>query len=101
MGRLKTDTWERMLEQMEQEGVGFYLNGKKTAPREIIRTCCMREKAVYMPDFVMDEEGKLCGDVDFEAIENIASIATPVPGGVGSVTTSVLAKHLVKAAHMR
>ena len=53
-------TWERMLEQMEQEGVGFYLNGKKTAPREIIRTCCMREKAVYMPDFVMDEEGKLC-----------------------------------------
>ena len=59
MGRLKTDTWERMLEQMEQEGVGFYLNGKKTAPREIIRTCCMREKAVYMPDFVMDEEGKL------------------------------------------
>ena len=54
MGRLKTDTWEQMLEQMEQEGVGFYLNGKKTAPREIIRTCCMREKAVYMPDFVMD-----------------------------------------------
>lgn len=33
---------------------------EKTAPREIIRTCCMREKAVYMPDFVMDEEGKLC-----------------------------------------
>ena len=31
MGRLKTDTWERMLEQMEQEGVGFYLNGKKPA----------------------------------------------------------------------
>ena len=49
----------------------------------------------------VDEEGKLCGDVDFEAIGNIASVATPVPGGVGSVTTSVLAKHLVKAAHMR
>lgn len=32
MGRLKTDTWERMLEQMEQEGVGFYLNGKKLLP---------------------------------------------------------------------
>ena len=49
----------------------------------------------------VNEEGKLCGDVNFEAIGNIASIATPVPGGVGSVTTSVLAKHLVKAAHMR
>ena len=48
-----------------------------------------------------NEENNLCGDVDFEAIGNIASIATPVPGGVGSVTTYVLAKHLVKAAHMR
>lgn len=69
MGRLKTDTWERMLEQMEQEGVGFYLNGKKTAPREIIQTCCMREKAVYMPDFVMDEEGKLC-EVRYDEVTN-------------------------------
>lgn len=69
MGRLKTDTWERMLEQMEQEGVGFYLNGKKTAPREIIRTCCMREKAVYMPDFIMDEEGKLC-EVRYDEVTN-------------------------------
>ena len=48
-----------------------------------------------------NEENKLCGDVDFEALGNIAAIATPVPGGVGAVTTSVLAKHLVKAAHMR
>lgn len=48
-----------------------------------------------------DEEGNLCGDVDFDSIVDIASVATPVPGGVGSVTTSVLAKHLVKAAKMR
>ena len=48
-----------------------------------------------------DEEGNLCGDVDFDAITDIAAIATPVPGGVGSVTTSVLAKHLVKAAMAR
>lgn len=48
-----------------------------------------------------DSEGNLCGDVDFEGITDIASIATPVPGGVGSVTTSVLAKHLVKAAMNR
>mgnify|MGYP002613541399 FL=1 len=49
----------------------------------------------------VDEEGNLCGDVDFDAITDIAAIATPVPGGVGSVTTSVLAKHLVKAAMAR
>ncbi len=46
----------------------------------------------------VDENGRLCGDVDFESIEGLASMATPVPGGVGAVTTAVLAKHLVKAA---
>ena len=44
------------------------------------------------------EDGKLCGDVDLEAIEDIGSMATPVPGGVGAVTTAVLARHLALAA---
>ena len=46
----------------------------------------------------VDEDGKLCGDVELDSLEGKASLATPVPGGVGSVTTSVLAKHLFKAA---
>ncbi len=46
----------------------------------------------------VDENGKLCGDVDFDSIQEKASMATPVPGGVGAVTTAVLAKHLVLAA---
>ena len=46
----------------------------------------------------VDENGRLCGDVDYESLEGIASMATPVPGGVGAVTTAVLAKHLVQAA---
>ena len=45
-----------------------------------------------------NEENKLCGDVDFETLEGTASMATPVPGGIGAVTTAVLAKHLVMAA---
>lgn len=45
----------------------------------------------------VNEDGKLCGDVDFESIQGKASMATPVPGGVGVVTTAVLAKHLVEA----
>ena len=49
----------------------------------------------------VDENGNLCGDVDFDSISDSASIATPVPGGVGSVTTSVLAKHLLRAAKSR
>lgn len=46
----------------------------------------------------VDEQGKLCGDVDFESIQETAAMATPVPRGVGAVTTAVLAKHLVQAA---
>lgn len=43
-------------------------------------------------------EGKLTGDIDFDTVEPIVSAITPVPGGVGSVTTAVLAKHVVEAA---
>lgn len=46
----------------------------------------------------VDENGRLCGDVDFDSLEGTASMATPVPGGIGAVTTAVLAKHLVTAA---
>ena len=49
----------------------------------------------------VDENGKLCGDVDFADLEGTASAATPVPGGVGGVTTAVLAQHLVRAAWMK
>ena len=45
----------------------------------------------------VDEDGKLCGDVDFASISGSAAMATPVPGGVGAVTTAVLAKHLIRA----
>ncbi len=45
-----------------------------------------------------DENGKMAGDVDFSAVEPIVSAVTPVPGGVGSVTTAVLASHTVEAA---
>ena len=43
-------------------------------------------------------EGKMVGDVDFEAVEPMVGAITPVPGGVGTVTTSVLMAHVVEAA---
>ena len=46
----------------------------------------------------VNAEGKLCGDVDTAAAENIVDAITPVPGGVGAVTTAVLMSHLVNAA---
>lgn len=48
----------------------------------------------------VDENGKLCGDVDYATLDGKASAATPVPGGVGTITTAVLAKHLIQAAKM-
>lgn len=45
-----------------------------------------------------ESAGKLVGDVAFDAVEKIAGSITPVPGGVGSVTSAVLAAHLVEAA---
>ncbi len=44
-----------------------------------------------------DAQGKLCGDVDFDKAEPIVGAITPVPGGVGSVTSAVLCKHVIKA----
>ena len=46
----------------------------------------------------VDEEGKLLGDVDYDAVEPLVKAITPVPRGVGSVTTSILMKHVVEAA---
>ncbi|APQ75717.1 bifunctional 5,10-methylenetetrahydrofolate dehydrogenase/5,10-methenyltetrahydrofolate cyclohydrolase [Clostridium botulinum] len=46
----------------------------------------------------VDENGKLCGDVDFENVKEKVEAITPVPKGVGSVTTTLLLKHIVDAA---
>ncbi len=45
-----------------------------------------------------DAEQKLCGDVAYAEVEPLVEAITPVPGGVGSVTTSVLIGHVVEAA---
>ena len=45
-----------------------------------------------------DENGKLCGDVDFAAVESIASAITPVPGGVGPMTITMLMQNTLAAA---
>lgn len=46
----------------------------------------------------VNEEGNLCGDVCFAEAEPIVGAITPVPGGVGTVTTSVLVSHVITAA---
>ena len=76
---------------------------------DIIVACCgvarmITEKFVRPGQIIIDvgmnvdEEGRLCGDVDYEGVSQIAEAVTPVPGGVGSITTAILLKHVVDYA---
>lgn len=49
----------------------------------------------------VDDKGNLCGDVDMEDVLDKVSMITPVPGGVGAVTTSILATNIVKACKLQ
>ncbi|MBC8631405.1 bifunctional 5,10-methylenetetrahydrofolate dehydrogenase/5,10-methenyltetrahydrofolate cyclohydrolase [[Eubacterium] tenue] len=49
----------------------------------------------------VDDQGNLCGDLDTNNVLDKVSMITPVPGGVGSVTTSILASHVVKACKLQ
>lgn len=92
-----------------------------TDPRELARICqsadilvaaCGIPKMIKGPwikpgaaviDVGMDrdEDGKLCGDVDFESAELVAGAITPVPGGVGPMTRAMLMSNVVMAAKMQ
>ena len=69
--------------------------GRRTA----IGAECLRPGQIVVDVGIhVDAEGRLSGDVDFAAAEPVVEAITPVPGGVGTVTTSVLVRHVVEAA---
>ena len=47
------------------------------------------------------DNGNLCGDVDFEAVSDFVAAITPVPGGVGTVTSMILLRHVIKAMKLQ
>ena len=57
----------------------------------------VKEGAVIIDVGINRVDGKICGDVDFENVSQIASHITPVPGGVGPMTIAMLLKNTVKA----
>ncbi len=84
---------------------------KEQARRADILVVCSGKMESFGKDFVRpgqvvidvgiswnEEKGKLCGDVIFEEAGLVVEAITPVPGGVGAVTTSVLVSHVVKSA---
>lgn len=60
--------------------------------------CLCEGQVVVDVGIHVNAEGKLCGDVRFDEAEPLVEAITPVPGGVGTVTTSVLVGHVVDAA---
>ena len=50
---------------------------------------------------INEVDGKTVGDVDFEGVSELAAAITPVPGGVGSLTTALLQNNLLKAIELQ
>ncbi|EDL64559.1 bifunctional methylenetetrahydrofolate dehydrogenase/methenyltetrahydrofolate cyclohydrolase FolD [Bacillus sp. SG-1] len=69
-------------------GRAKFINGNDIKPGAVVIDVGMNR----------DEEGKLCGDIDFESARNTAGYITPVPGGVGPMTITMLMYNTVKAA---
>jgi methylenetetrahydrofolate dehydrogenase (NADP+)/methenyltetrahydrofolate cyclohydrolase len=85
-------------------------NLKEICNRADILVCAIGKPKFFNRDYIKDgavvidvgihrqENGKLCGDVDFEDVKDIVSSITPVPNGVGSMTVAMLMDNCVKAA---
>ena len=69
-----------------------------TGRRHTLTAEMVKEGAVVV-DVGMNrnEQGKLCGDVDFQAVEKVAGAISPVPGGCGPMTVTMLIKNLLAA----
>lgn len=85
-------------------------NLKEVCKRADILICAIGKPKFFDQDYIKngavvidvginrDENNKLCGDVDFDNVKDIASAITPVPGGVGPMTVAMLMSNCVKAA---
>jgi len=66
--------------------------------RNLVDDAHVKEGAVVIDVGInFTEEGRMVGDVNYEAVKDKTSYITPVPGGVGAITTTVLAYHLMMA----
>lgn len=69
--------------------------------KEFVRGNWVKESAIVIDVGMNRSEGKLYGDVAFDEVEKVASFITPVPGGVGPMTVTMLLDNTVKAAIRR
>lgn len=103
---------------LHENGTVTICHSKTKNLKEICKTADILVAAVGIPKFVKadmvkegavvidvgmdrDENGKLCGDVDFAEVEPVASYITPVPGGVGPMTIAMLMKNTLMASKIQ
>jgi methylenetetrahydrofolate dehydrogenase (NADP+) / methenyltetrahydrofolate cyclohydrolase len=103
---------------LQESGTVTICHSKTRNLKEICRTAEILIVAIGKPKFITsdmvapgavvidvgmdrDENGKLCGDVDFDSVEPVASYITPVPGGVGPMTIAMLLKNTIAAAKIQ
>lgn len=72
-----------------------------TGRPNLIRGDMIKPGAVVIDAGISEVEGKLVGDVNFDEAMEVASLVTPVPGGVGSLTTAILMGNVVKAMKLQ
>lgn len=71
------------------------------APEMVTREFVREGQTVIDVGINVTDEGKLVGDVAFDEVEPVVAHVTPVPRGVGSVTTTILMRHVIEAAEAR
>ncbi|MBP3381465.1 MAG: bifunctional methylenetetrahydrofolate dehydrogenase/methenyltetrahydrofolate cyclohydrolase FolD [Clostridia bacterium] len=103
---------------LQKNGTVTICHSRTQNLKDVCRTADVLVAAVGKPKFITadmvkpgaavidvgmdrDENGKLCGDVDFASVEPIAGYITPVPGGVGPMTIAMLMKNTLTAAKMQ
>lgn len=103
---------------LQQDGTVTICHSKTKNLKEICRSADILIAAVGKPNFVTadmvkdgavvidvginrNQDGKLCGDVEFASVEKVAACITPVPGGVGPMTIAMLLKNTVTAAKLQ
>lgn len=103
---------------LHENGTVTICHSKTKNLKEICKTADILVAAVGIPKFVKadmvkegavvidvgmdrDENGKLCGDVDFAEVEPVTSYITPVPGGVGPMTIAMLMKNTLMASKIQ
>ncbi|MBC7084753.1 MAG: bifunctional methylenetetrahydrofolate dehydrogenase/methenyltetrahydrofolate cyclohydrolase [Methanomethylovorans sp.] len=69
-----------------------------TGVKHLIKDDMVKEGVIVFDVGITEENGKVYGDVDFENVIKKASLITPVPGGVGPMTISILMQHVLMAA---